>query len=61
MEGGFREAADIPLPKNHLSKDRFFDDELYLETIPEMFANLRDRLGFSLKTNARRSRAPSPT
>jgi mannonate dehydratase len=37
--GGFREAADIPLPKNHLSKDRFFDDELYLETIPEMFAN----------------------
>ena len=47
--GGFRKAEDIPLPKNHLKKERFFDDELYLETIPDMFATLRDRLGFSLK------------
>jgi mannonate dehydratase len=47
--GGFRKAEQIPLPKNHLKKDRFFDDELYLETIPEMFATLRARLGFAPK------------
>ncbi len=47
--GGFRPAADIPLPRNARPKDRYFDDEMYLETIPQMFADLRARLGFGPK------------
>lgn len=47
--GGFRDPAEVSRPKNAWPQKRVFDDEAYLETIPAMFAHLRDRLGFGVK------------
>ncbi len=47
--GGFLDPDTAMRPKNAWSQDRVFDDELYLETIPAMFAYLRQKLGFGVK------------
>lgn len=36
-------------PKNHWPQDKAFDDDAYLKAIPEMFAHLRDKLGWGPK------------
>ncbi len=47
--GGFIDADAAPRPRNARAAGKVFDDELYLETIPAMFAHLRDKLGFGPK------------
>ncbi len=47
--GGFMDAHQTRLPKNHWGHARVFDDEAYLENIPKMFAYLREKLGFGPK------------
>jgi mannonate dehydratase len=47
--GGFRDPADASRPHNAWPQRRVFDDEAYLETIPAMFASLRQELGFGVK------------
>ncbi|GIV80249.1 MAG: D-mannonate dehydratase CC2812 [Litorilinea sp.] len=47
--GGFIDAEQARLPKNHWGHSRVFDDEAYLENIPKMFAYLREKLGFGPK------------
>ncbi|MEZ4869533.1 MAG: enolase C-terminal domain-like protein [Caldilineaceae bacterium] len=47
--GGFLDAQEARLPHNHWGHTRVFDDEAYLENIPNMFAYLRDKIGFGPK------------
>jgi len=47
--GGFLSSDEVSVPKSAWTQDRFFDDEAYLDTIPNMFAHLRDKLGFGVK------------
>ncbi|MCB0110685.1 MAG: bifunctional D-altronate/D-mannonate dehydratase [Caldilineaceae bacterium] len=47
--GGFKEASEARFPQNHWPQPNAFDDEAYLENIPNMFAYLRDKLGFGPK------------
>lgn len=47
--GGFLSAEEVNPPKGAWTQDKFFDDETYLESIPNMFAHLRDKLGFGVK------------
>ncbi|RYG95031.1 MAG: hypothetical protein EON57_17345, partial [Alphaproteobacteria bacterium] len=35
--------------KNHWPQEKAFDDDAYLHAIPEMFAHLRDKLGWGPK------------
>jgi mannonate dehydratase len=43
--GGFREPAEAGTPRGGWPAKRYFDDELYLDTIPRMFEYLRGKLG----------------
>jgi mannonate dehydratase len=47
--GGFVERSDAGVPRNGWEERRYFDDELYLQTIPRMFDRLRAELGFGPK------------
>jgi len=47
--GGFLAPQQAHLPKNAWPQERIFDDDAYLENIPEMFGYLRSRLGFGVK------------
>ncbi len=47
--GGFLPGAEAGQPKNAAPLERVFDDEAYLKNIPEMFAHLRDTVGFGPK------------
>ena len=47
--GGFLDPATAGRPTNAWPQRRIFDDEAYLEAIPEMFAYLREHLGFGVK------------
>lgn len=47
--GGFLPIQQAKAPRNAWAKSRAFDDEAYLKNVPEMFAYLRDKLGFDLK------------
>lgn len=47
--GGFKDASEARFPQNHWPQPSAFDDEAYLENIPNMFAYLRDKLGFGPK------------
>ncbi|MBX2997011.1 MAG: bifunctional D-altronate/D-mannonate dehydratase [Caldilineaceae bacterium] len=47
--GGFIPAAEARMPKNLHGQATAFDDEAYLETLPKMFAYLRDKIGFGPK------------
>ena len=48
--GGFSEANTAPQPKDPWSVNRHvFDDESYLENIPNMFDYLRQKLGFQVR------------
>lgn len=47
--GGFLDPDAALRPRNAWPQERVFDDELYLETIPAMFAYLRQKLGFGVK------------
>lgn len=47
--GGFIPAAEARMPKNLRGQSSAFDDEAYLETLPRMFAYLRDKIGFGPK------------
>lgn len=47
--GGFLPSAQAKRPKNAWPDPHVFDDELYVDTIPKMFAHLRDKLGFGPK------------
>lgn len=47
--GGFIPGGEAGMPKNAPARQRVFDDEAYLKNIPEMFAHLRDSVGFGPK------------
>jgi mannonate dehydratase len=47
--GGFIPAEQARMPKNLRGQVNAFDDDAYLETLPKMFAHLRDKLGFGPK------------
>lgn len=47
--GGFRSQEEISMPKTSWGNKHYFDDEAYLENIPNMFDTLRKRLGFGPK------------
>jgi mannonate dehydratase len=47
--GGFIPAQQARMPKNLHGQQAAFDDEAYLETLPKMFAYLRDKIGFGPK------------
>jgi len=47
--GGFLPGDEAGMPKNAPARQRVFDDEAYLKNIPEMFAYLRDKVGFGPK------------
>ena len=47
--GGFVDTAHARGPRNAWTPNGAFDESLYLNTIPAMFAYLRDKLGFSLQ------------
>src|SRR5690606_99094 len=47
--GGFIPAAEAGMAQNNTAQTRAFDDEAYLETLPKMFAYLRDKIGFGPK------------
>ena len=47
--GGFIAGSEAGMPKNAPARERVFDDEAYLKNIPEMFAHLRDKVGFGPK------------
>jgi mannonate dehydratase len=47
--GGFIDADKAGPPKNAWPQQRVFDDEAYLEAIPNMFDYLRSKLGFGPK------------
>jgi mannonate dehydratase len=47
--GGFIPGGEAGMPKNAPARERVFDDEAYLKNIPEMFAYLRDKVGFGPK------------
>lgn len=47
--GGFIPATAARMPKNLHGQQAAFDDEAYLETLPKMFAYLRDKIGFGPK------------
>jgi mannonate dehydratase len=47
--GGFLDGGSVSRPKNGRELDKVFDDEAYLENVPNMFAALRERLGFGPK------------
>ena len=47
--GGFIAGDQAGQPKNAWRQERVFDDESYLEKIPEMFDYLRSKLGFGIK------------
>jgi mannonate dehydratase len=47
--GGFLSATEAGMPQNNVGQTRAFDDEAYLETLPRMFAYLRDKIGFGPK------------
>jgi mannonate dehydratase len=47
--GGFLPADSVSRPAGGRELDKVFDDEAYLENIPRMFEQLRDRLGFGPK------------
>jgi mannonate dehydratase len=47
--GGFLPTAQARRPKNAWPQERAFDDEAYLENIPQMFDYLRQKLGFGVK------------
>ena len=47
--GGFINGDQAGMPKTHWPQQRAFDDEAYLKNIPEMFAYLRDKIGFEPK------------
>ena len=47
--GGFIPGGEAGQPKNAAPLERVFDDEAYLKNIPEMFAHLRDSIGFGPK------------
>jgi mannonate dehydratase len=47
--GGFIDADKARLPKNAWPMAKVFDDDLYVETIPQMFDYLRTKLGFEPK------------
>jgi mannonate dehydratase len=47
--GGFIDPARASRPTNAWPQPVVFDDEAYLEAIPEMFAYLREHLGFGVK------------
>lgn len=48
-DGGFIPGSEAGMPKNAPPRERVFDDEAYLKNIPEMFAYLRDKVGFGPK------------
>lgn len=47
--GGFKDANEAHFPRDHWPQPNAFDDEAYLENIPDMFAYLRDKLGYGPK------------
>ncbi len=47
--GGFVDAAEARRPQNAWPQSSVFDEGLYLDTIPAMFAYLREKFGYSLK------------
>lgn len=47
--GGFLPGDRAGQPKNAAPHERVFDDDAYLQKIPEMFAYLRDKVGFGPK------------
>jgi mannonate dehydratase len=47
--GGFLRPDQTPRPRNAWPQDRCFDDEAYIENIPNMFEYLRSKLGFGPK------------
>ncbi len=47
--GGFIGPDDFAPPENAWTQNHFFDDEAYLENIPDMFDYLRSKLGFKIK------------
>ena len=47
--GGFLNTEEVATPKQVWSGDHVFDDEAYLENIPNMFEQVRRRLGFGPK------------
>jgi mannonate dehydratase len=47
--GGFLDGGSVSRPKNGRELDKVFDDEAYIENVPNMFAALRERLGFGPK------------
>jgi mannonate dehydratase len=47
--GGFIPAKEAQMPKNLRGQSSAFDDEAYLEKLPQMFAYLRDKIGFGPK------------
>jgi mannonate dehydratase len=47
--GGFLDPDVARRPYNAWPQRRVFDDDVYLETIPAMFAYLREKLGFGVK------------
>ena len=47
--GGFIPGDEAGQPTNAPPRERVFDDEAYLKNIPEMFAHLRDSVGFGPK------------
>jgi mannonate dehydratase len=47
--GGFLEPGEAGVPRNAWSVPRYFDDELYLRSIPRMFEYLREKVGFEPK------------
>jgi mannonate dehydratase len=46
---GFRPADRAGQPKNGWSRERVFDDELYVQNVEKTFAYLRNKLGFGPK------------
>jgi len=47
--GGFVEASQALRPRNAWPAVSVFDEDLYLRTVPAMFAYLRDKLGYTVK------------
>ncbi|MBM3262682.1 MAG: mandelate racemase [candidate division Zixibacteria bacterium] len=47
--GGFIPSDQARRPKNAWPDSHVFDDERYVDTLPKMFAHLRDKLGFGPK------------
>ena len=48
---GFIEPSQARRPKNAWPQQRVFDEELYVDTVVEMFEYLRSKLGFRIKLN----------